>query len=642
MKLQPLGIHLVCLLLLASLPAKIYADNHDDPYLKEVRPILEKYCVKCHGDKKVKGHVNFVAIGDRKQAFKKYDLWAKALEAIENGDMPPEDEAQPADEEVNVLTDWYREMFVAIEPRPADAQLRRLSIAEYRNSLRSLLGFDLSVSVSGTPETVQENSLVVKMMPSDPPGESGFGNDTASSPLTSTHWEKYTFLTSSAVENLFSLERRPHLEAYTGSIHKRLTRKQVHVLIGKFTKHAFKTMNCEDAISQSLSRLGTAVESGTSLEEAAKSELKSALLSPQFLYNGHYDKARSGKQPVSGAELAQRLSYFLWSTIPDDELLTLAENGELLNRPVLLRQVDRLLDDDRSRMFTEIFAREWLDLDEIKNSKSKWPRVAALYRQPIHFVDYLIREDRPLMELIDSDVTFSNSHLSRYYHRKDTASAPRQAKPKGTEVLVLAHYKLNIANSTDRGGVLTMPGILGMYSGKNRTSPILRGLWVLERILGDELGEPPMDVPPIPTPKKFEKLTFRQIFERHQANKSCATCHSKIDPLGFGLEDYGPAGEFRAGDSIDSAGATPDGDKFDNFGELKTLLLKKYHDQIIRTVTEKLYSFAMARKLSAFDRPTLDAIAERMISENGSYRDLIKEIAISMPFTHTYVNQERK
>ena len=294
-----------------------------------------------------------------------------------------------------------------------------------------------------------------------------------------------------------------------------------------------------------------------------------------------------------------------------------------------------MIDDERSKVSTEILARQWFALDEIKKSKDKWPGVHARFYQPIHFVDYLIRDDRPLLELIDSKVTFSNNHINRYYNRKDTAKAPRQSKPKGTEVLVLPHYKMSIENTPERGGILTMPGILRMYSGKGRTSPILRGLWVLERIMGDDLGEAPMDVPPIPKPKKGEKLSFRQIFERHQADKSCAICHSKIDPLGFGLENYDPTGVFKA--KADSAGQTPDGDKFDDFNGLKKLLLKKYDKQIIHTITEKLFLYAVARPLEAHDRPVIDRIAKKMAQENGTYRTLVKEIVLSIPFTKTIV-----
>ena len=614
-----------------------FAEEHDPQFTKEIKPFLTKYCVECHGGKKIKGHVNFKAISNMAQAYKKHELWADVLEVMKDKDMPPEDEPQPSQKEIKVLADWYQEKFVNIKAKPAPIKLRRLSTTEYRNSLKSLMGFDLSVSVVGTPETVQESSLVIKMLPPDPPGESGFGNDTAKAPLTSAIWEKYNFLTNSAVENLFSAKYRPQLEIYTGPIKGKLSLEHAKKLISRFTMKAFKTMDCKNSISQSIARVESSIKKGESIETASKKELKSVLLSPQFLFNGHYSSKKKGQQLVSSSELAQRLSYFLWGTVPDEELLKKANDKSLLSKKVVLEQVDRMLNDESSKAFTETLAREWFALDEMLKSRTKWPTVHALFNQPIHFVDYLIREDRPLMELIDSKVTFANNHLSRYYNRKDTSKAPRQSKPKGTEVLVLPHYKMEIPNTPERGGILSMPGILSMYSGKGRTSPILRGIWVLERILGDELSEAPMDVPPIPKPRKGEKLTFRQIFERHQSDKSCAVCHQKIDPLGFGLENFDALGNYRTGKGVDSAGKTPDGDKFDDYNGLKTLLIKKYKKQIIHTITERLFVYGLARKLEAYDRPVVDKIAKQMAETNGTYRDLIKAVVLSLPFTHTVV-----
>jgi hypothetical protein len=609
-----------------------------DAFQTQVKPFLDKFCVECHGGKKIKGHLNLKTISTMEQAFKKHEVWEEALDLISEKDMPPEDEKQPTASEIKVVKDWYTKNFVNIEARPAVAKLRRLSAEEYRNSIRTLLGFDLEIHISGTPETVMETSLILKMLPPDPPGESGFGNDTAKSPMNTTIWEKYGFISNTAIENLFASENRQHLEAYTGKITKSWQLAHAKKLLSKFTEKAFKSKDCQDSIEKSLSRVSQDLKNGMSYEESCKKELKLVLLSPQFLYNGHFDSKNKGLQSVSQYEIAQRLSYFLWATVPDEELLSLAQDKKLLSQKNLLKQVDRLLDDERSKVSTELLARQWLALDEMKKSSEKYPHVHAKFYQPIHFVDYLIREDRPIMELIDSKVTFANQHIAKYYNKKDSLKFPRSSKPKGTEVLVLPHHKVEIANSSNRGGILTMPGILGMYSGNKRTSPILRGIWVLERILGDELGEPPMDVPPIPKAKKNEKLTFRQIFERHQNSPSCSICHTKIDPLGFGLENYGPKGLYRqSSQEIDTTGEAPNGDKFSDFAGLKKILIKKYDKDIIHTVTEKMFVYALARKIEAYDRPVIDGIAKKMLVTNGTYRDLIKAIVSSISFTHTVV-----
>jgi len=366
--------------------------------------------------------------------------------------------------------------------------------------------------------------------------------------------------------------------------------------------------------------------------------LKTILLSPQFIYKSYQVEGPSGEHPLNGYDLAQKLSYFLWGTVPDQQLLTLAEEGSLTKPEVLLKECDRLLDDPRSKFFTSTFAREWLSIDEIKKSTGKNDKVQALYEQPIKFVDYLIRENRPIIEAIDSKVTYANHMLGSYYSKEDLKSVPRFNRPKGLEVVVRPLHRMELTHTNYRGGVLTMPGLLSMYSGHKRTSPILRGIWVLERILGDELAEPPMDVPPIPVPKKGEKLTFREIFEKHQSNPNCAVCHSRIDPLGFGLENFGPDGAFRqSGKGIDSSGKTPDGDEFKDFLELKEILVEKYRSQIIHTMTEKMFSYALARNLEVHDKPVINKIAKEFDVNNGGYRTLIKEVVTSLPFTHAFI-----
>ena len=181
-----------------------------------------------------------------------------------------------------------------------------------------------------------------------------------------------------------------------------------------------------------------------------------------------------------------------------------------------------------------------------------------------------------------------------------------------------------------------MPGVLAMYSGNKRTSPILRGVWMLERILGDHLGAPPMDVPSIKQPKGG-KLTFRQIFEAHRDSPACMICHVKIDPLGFGMESYDYMGHYRKDSkSFDASGQAPNGDKFDDFTGLKKILLKRYDEDIINTVTKKMFAYAMARKLEAYDNPVINKIAKKM-EKGGTYRGLIKEIVLSQSFTQTFV-----
>lgn len=610
---------------------------HADEFKAKIKPFLEKYCIECHGaGKKVKGHVNFNTIGNMESAYKKHELWGEIIDLMKDKDMPPEDEKQPTAAEIKMYTDWYTEKFINIKPRPGVARMRRLSTEEYRNSLKSLLGFDLTVNSSATAETRVEKSLVLKVLPQDPPGKSGFSNDTIQTPINSTHWEKYSYLANSAIENLFSAPYRKQLEAYTGPISGKFSVTNAKKIIPKFTAKAFRTLDNKDYVKRALSKIAADYKAKKNLEESTKSELKAILMSPQFLYVGSYNPEKKGPQLVSNDEMAQRLSYFLWGTIPDDELLKLAAQKKLLNKATLMGQVDRMLNDERSKTFTSTFIRQWLSLDEIKKMRGNNPSIMAYFNQPLEFFDYLVREDKPLLEVVDSKTTFVNRNLLSYYDSKDTSKLPKQRAPKGTESPIFPMMKMEMANTPYRGGVLTMPGILAMYSGNKRTSPILRGVWMLERILGDHLGAPPVDVPAIKQPKGGN-LSFRQLFEAHRDSPACMLCHIKIDPLGFGMESYDYMGHYRKNSKdVDASGQAPNGDKFDDFAGLKKILLKRYDEDMVNTITKKMFAYAMARKLEAYDNPVINKIAKKM-EKGGTYRSLIKEIVLSQSFTQTFV-----
>ncbi|MCH2206217.1 MAG: DUF1592 domain-containing protein [Lentisphaerales bacterium] len=607
------------------LTSTLYADQFND----KIKPFLNKYCTECHGGRKVKAHVNFKTIADMKGAYKQHELWADVLEVMQDKDMPPEDEKQPTAAELKMYSNWYTKQFVNIKARPGKAQMRRLSTEEYNNSLKSLLGFEMHVIGQGN-ETV---SLAIKVLPQDPPGESGFSNDTSQTPMNETHWEKYNYLANRAVEDLFSPAYREKLQAFSGPINGKFSIANTKKTLTHFISKAFKSINAKTEIKMSLARVAKEYKSGKSLELSTKKELKGILLSPQFLYVGKYNPARKGAQVVSNDELAQRLSYFLWGTLPDTELLKLAAAKKLLNKATILKQVDRMLKDPRSKTFTSTFVRQWLSLDEILKLKTDKGLKDALYQQPLHFFDDLVRNNRPLMEVVDSQMTYANENIYNFYDSKDTNyKAPKKRKSPG----VLPLKKMTLANTPYRGGLLTMPGILRMYSGNEVTNPILRGIWVLENIFGDELPEAP-DVPAIKRPKKGAKLTFRQVFEQHTSSPSCAICHDKIDPLGFGLENYDYLGAYRpSGKGVDSSGKTPRGDKFENFAGLKKLLVSKHKKDITHAITEKMFAYAMARKLEAYDKPIIDKIAAKMYSK-GTFHSLIREIVLSQSFTQTYV-----
>jgi len=338
----------------------------------------------------------------------------------------------------------------------------------------------------------------------------------------------------------------------------------------------------------------------------------------------------------------------LWASMPDSDLLKLAKEGNLDKEKVLRSEIDRMLKDRRSRNFSEDLADQWFALSEIEHIGGRYPFIKSMRTQPLEFFNYLVTENRPLMELIDSKVTFANPLMKGYY--KDANQVKAYRKQKGIEMEFVPHNKINLQKTERRGGIMTMPGILAMNASKGRTSPVLRGTWVLERILGDHLPEPPMDVGQVAKNKKGENLSFRERFEAHRSNKTCAVCHDKIDPLGFALEAYDSLGKDRllgetskkkkkgksapTSEPIDTTGKLY-GDSFKDFQGLKQLLMTKHKETIVRNIVRRFMSYGLSRKLEYFDRPEVERIVSKMIESNGTYKDLIFEIATSLPFKET-------
>ena len=288
-----------------------------------------------------------------------------------------------------------------------------------------------------------------------------------------------------------------------------------------------------------------------------------------------------------------------------------------------------MLASPRARSLAEVFAVEWFTLNEIEHVSNNPPHMVAMKSQPIDYMHFLFTEDRPLLELIDSDTTFTNPFTARHYGA-DSRQMKRYRKQKGIEVEIVPNQKISLEQTKVRGGIITMPGVLAMNRG-----PIIRGTWVLERILGEELPEPPANVGQVPPNRGGQKLSFRERFEQHRSNPTCAVCHDKIDPLGFALQSFGNGGEFRQNPEDDTAGRLPSGETFDDIMGLKEILTTSQRESVVRNIVKRTMSYALCRRLHVYDRPTVEAIVGKMLETNGTWRDLFHEIANSIPFRET-------
>ena len=613
----------------------------------QVVPILERSCLKCHGGDKTKGKVDFSEILTEVDAGDHLDLWETVVEVVELGDMPPEDEKPLSSDEKKTIRNWHQRFVkLPVEPTVSPFRPRRLSANEYKNTLRSLFGFDLEVGIARAEQTESgEKSLVLKILPPDPPGKSGYFNDTYSTPLSSSLLESYAYLAGVSLDRLFSKKGKDSLaqmilqnEDWDGEITPSLAEKIVRSFLPRILRRTVP----EERIKGVLDPLKG--KQGKELVSVLMFELKTFLISPEFLYRGFLAKpsGKKGRQAVDPFELAERLSYFLWEDMPDDELFQSARNGDLQDKAEVGRQVARLLADPRARNLSESFGVQLLGLssidDQIKNNPI---HLHAMRTQPRDFLHYLFTEDRPVMELLDSNVTFVNQSTSGFYGNDRKRLAPFH-KPRGIERQRTMNQRLEIKDAEGRGGILTMPSILSMNHG-----PILRGTWMLRTILGERLGEPPGDVPPIKPPPRGKKMTFRERFEAHRENATCARCHEKIDPLGFALDGYDKNGRYllasyhKRGNqpSIDTSGKLPSGEEFKDFEGLKHILITKKRDQVIRNLTSQLLSYALCRKLGRGDQSVVEAISRKATLGNLTWKDLLIEVANSVPFRETVFSQ---
>jgi hypothetical protein len=330
-------------------------------------------------------------------------------------------------------------------------------------------------------------------------------------------------------------------------------------------------------------------------------------------------------------ELAAQLSFFLWSTIPDDELLGVAESAGLSKPGVLRQQVRRMLDDPRSDTLVGNFAAQWLQLGKLNAAAPNtdlFPYFEDNLKQAFRketelFFEYVLRNDRPLLELLNADYTFVNDRLAEHY---------------GIPNVYGSHFRKVTLPDSSRGGLLGQASILTVTSYPNRTAPVIRGKWILENILGAPPPPPPPNVPSLRQENDDGKvLNMREQMEQHRANPVCASCHKVMDPLGFALENYDAIGRWRTIDAasesaINSAGTLPDGTPFVGPLELREVLIEKRQEDFILTTIEKLLTYALGREVEYHDAPVMRSIMRQAAPDDYRLPSIIMAIVESTPF----------
>jgi hypothetical protein len=406
--------------------------------------------------------------------------------------------------------------------------------------------------------------------------------------------------------------------------------KQLDVLL-EFATRAYRRPLQENEKVELLALYKTIRAKGAPPDEAFRGVLARVLVSPAFLFR--IEQAHPGKEPeaVNDWELATRLSYFLWSSVPDEELRKLAATGQLRDPKVLSAQVTRMLKDDRLRALAIEFGTQWIHargFDELKEKNEKlFPTFdaklrKAIYEESILFFQDLFQSDREVTKILDADYTFLNDTLAQHY------GIPGVFGQQWRRVDGVRKY--------GRGGILGMASVQTKQAGASRTSPVLRGNWVVETLLGEKLPKPPPNVPQLPEIEGADKLTMRQLVEKHASVQSCAVCHVRIDPFGFALENYDPIGRWRDKDlgglAVDAKAKLKDGTEFDGIDGLRNYLLTKKKDVIVRLFCRRLLGYALGRGVTLSDTVLLDEMVSALNKNNGKSSAAVQVIVKSPQF----------
>ena len=591
-----------------------------------ITPFVTNYCTRCHGQDRQKGGINFAPALKNPGETASSRRWRQAVVVVKSHKMPPDNAAkQPTDEERQKFLGGLGKIKFLSSKDPGPFVIRRLTKVEYGNTLHDLYGVDPAIGAELPDEVVGEGYL------------------NTLSPLQS---EQYLAIANEVLDRILgSNDARPtrvqkRLFGQTpgpGTDERVAARKMARSL----AREAYRRPPSEAELDVLLGVFDLARKNKLGYAAALRLMLKAVLVSPQFLFITPAMEPDSGQSivPLDDYQLASRLSYLLWATMPDAELSALADRGKLHEPAVLKAQVKRLLDDPRSRALFDGFGAQWLGLGSLESKTfdtAKFPQMnsemrSAMYNEARLFFENIVRENRGVVSLVDSDYTFLNGTLATLYGLDKKVTGTRWRKVKLTDA--------------NRGGILEMPGILAVTSFPNRTSPVKRGVWVLEQVLGEHVPPPPPDVPPLEQQeqKTVENLTLRQRTELHRKDPVCANCHQVLDPIGFGLENFDAIGRWRdnddSGGAIDPAGELPGGKRFSSPKELKSIIAAREGD-LARNLTEKLLSYALCRQLEGYDEIVVDHLVATIARDGYRMQTLITEIVTSYPFTHRRVQEQ--
>ncbi|GAB4138927.1 MAG: hypothetical protein Kow0040_26630 [Thermogutta sp.] len=576
-----------------------------------VQPFFERHCYDCHSGDSAEAGVDLAAVTSQDDIVREPRRWRRVQTMIATGGMPPPDMPRPDPDERSRVARWLEETINAAicsgPQQPPRVTARRLNRLQYVNSVRDLLGVELKVDRL-------------------PPDDVGYGFDSVGDVLSLPPLLFEKFL--GAAEEAAAACSVPD-GIQSGAI----SQEALTAILSEFMTRAFRRPPRPDETARLSRLLQRLQEEGATPEDAYRSGIVAVLSSPHFLFRLEPDPPDvppDTVRPLNDFELATRLSYFLWNSTPDAELLELARQNKL--RADLREQVDRMLADSKSRSFAHDFAEQWLqlrNLDQFQPDSNRFPGVddslkAAMRTEAVLLFETVLRDQLPAIRLLDADFTFVNRRLAEHYGLPGDFDETFQ--------------RVSLKNS-HRGGVMTLAGVLAVTSVPTRTSPVKRGKWIMETILGTPPADPPPGVPLLPDDTEPNVTgTLRERTERHRKDPNCAVCHQVMDPLGFALEHFDAVGRWRDQDGglpIDASGELPDGRSFRDADDLKQLLAQTSNAEFIGCLTEKLMIYALGRGMTDSDHCWVRQFVASCNTETASIREIILAIVESDAFQKT-------
>lgn len=582
-----------------------------DGFATTVRPIVERYCFECHAGASSKAEVDLARFATERAARAEPHLWIEVERRLKSSEMPPLEHPQPSSAEREVVASWIDHAMRRDVPKdPGRTPPRRLSRSEWSNTIRDVFLVEDRWS---------------RHFPADGSGGAGFDNtaDTLFTPPLLL--EKLLDAASGVAESVAEPVLLAPLSGDVG-----FDRADAARVIAHFATLSFRRPPRGDELARLLAERDRAAASGLGFADSIRAAIRAMLVAPSFLFRIERDRPGERSWRIDDLDLATRLAAFLWSSAPDSRLLELALARRLTDPATLRSETLRLLDDPRSIALADDFAAQWLGVRRLLTAadpdRNRFPCYTNSLRSSMIdearlFFDAIQREDRGLDELVAASFTFLNEELAKHY---GVAGVRGEA------------MRRVILTTPQRGGVVTLGAVLTVTSYPLRTSPVNRGRFVLDELLGDPPPPPPPAVPFLPADEKQDDgLSPRQRLEVHRKDPQCASCHARMDPLGFALENYDGVGRWRDelfGVPIDATAELPGGARFDGAIGLRDYLGSTGRAKFARAFVERLLAYALARGLEPTDAETIDAIVERAGEPEAGLRDVVLAIVESFPF----------